>query len=380
MRGVMLTVLIMLSVLFVAIPVVAQVGEAWVARYNGPANGYDVAVLLAVDDSGNVYVTGRSIGSGTGWDYATIKYCSSGETLWVRRYNGTGNSDDWAHALAVDDSGNVYVTGTIYGSGIFEAWDYATIKYSPSGDTLWVRRYNGPGNYDDRALALAVDISGNVYVTGGSDGAGTSHDYATIKYAQAPYPLIIRAFSPVDMIVSDPNGDSISVSFNTIPGANYTAANDSIYIPKALVGDYKIRVVKDLLDPSGDTSYTIEVRIDGTADHVLASDQPVPDSGESHNYVFTSDDEKLYCLSKPGDANADGNFTLSDPIATVNYIFNKSGCTPKPECWFKGLLCRGDWDGSTTVTLSDAIRGVNYIFNKPGGPWNAIAVEPCCLP
>ena len=324
MRGVIIIFVILFTIL-VAIPVVAQVGEAWVARYNGPANGYDVAVLLAVDDSGNVYVTGRSIGSGTGWDYATIKYCSSGDTLWVRRYNGTGNSDDWAHALAVDDSGNVYVTG-------------------------------------------------------GSDGAGTSHDYATIKYAQAPYPLIIRAFSPVDMIVSDPNGDSISVSFNTIPGANYTAANDSIYIPKALVGDYKIRVVKDLLDPSGDTSYTIEVRIDGTADHVLASDQPVPDSGESHNYVFTSDDEKLYCLSKPGDANADGNFTLSDPIATVNYIFNKSGCTPKPECWFKGLLCRGDWDGSTTVTLSDAIRGANYIFNKPGGPWNAIAVEPCCLP
>ena len=152
----------------------------WVRRYNGPGNDYDYALALAVDGTGNVYVTGWSEGSGTGDDYATIKYNSDGDTLWLRRYNGPGNGTDQAKAIAVDGTGNVYVTGRSKGSGT--GYDYATIKYTPTGDTLWLRRYNGPGNDYDYALALAVDGTGNVYVTGWSEGSGTGDDYATIKY------------------------------------------------------------------------------------------------------------------------------------------------------------------------------------------------------
>jgi len=50
-------------------------------------------------------------------------------------------------------------------------------------DTAWVRRYNGPGNGSDYAGSLAVDGSGNVYVTGAS-GPINMPDYATIKYVQ----------------------------------------------------------------------------------------------------------------------------------------------------------------------------------------------------
>jgi hypothetical protein len=158
-----------------------NIAPGWPQRYNGPANGWDAAYAIAVDRLGNVYVAGESDGSGTGYDYATIKYDSTGDTAWVRRYNGPpGNSDDEAYALAVDGSGNVYVTGYSYGSGT--GVDYATIKYDSYGDTAWVRRYNGPGNSGDYGLAIAVDGSGNVYITGYSYGSGTGSDYATIKY------------------------------------------------------------------------------------------------------------------------------------------------------------------------------------------------------
>ncbi|MCK4224128.1 MAG: SBBP repeat-containing protein, partial [candidate division Zixibacteria bacterium] len=153
---------------------------AWVRRYNGPGNSTDHARSIAVDGSGNVYVTGDSKGTGTDYDYTTIKYYPNGDTAWVRRYNGPGNDADRTRSIAVDGSGNVYVTGESWGDGT--RYDYATIKYYPNGDTAWVRRYDGPANSDDDALAIAVNDSGNVYVTGGSKGSGTSYDYATIKY------------------------------------------------------------------------------------------------------------------------------------------------------------------------------------------------------
>lgn len=154
--------------------------EQWIARYNGPDNSADFANAITVDASGNVYVTGESVGSGTEQDYATIKYNSTGQEQWVARYNGPGNDVDAAMAIAVDGSGNVYVTGYSTGSGT--GFDYATIKYNSAGQEEWVMRYNGSGNSDDAARAIAVDDIGNVYVTGQSVGSGTGADYTTIKY------------------------------------------------------------------------------------------------------------------------------------------------------------------------------------------------------
>src|SRR5688572_13568339 len=118
----------------------SQTGE-WSKRYNGSGNDIDVAHSVTVDALGNVYVTGLSIGSGTMRDYLTIKYNSAGVQQWGVSYNGTGNGDDVAHGVGVDAAGNVYVGGYSWGGP--SNYDYAVVKYNSSGTQQWAQRYNG---------------------------------------------------------------------------------------------------------------------------------------------------------------------------------------------------------------------------------------------
>lgn len=155
--------------------------EQWVTKYNGPGNGEDYAVSLALDEAGNVYVAGNSSGIGSGYDFATVKYNSAGVEQWAARYNGTGNTSDYLNALAVDNTGNVYVCGTVNNGNFIDA-DYVTIKYNSAGSVQWVATYDGPGNSFDGARAISLDNAGNVYVTGLSSGLGGTSQYATIKY------------------------------------------------------------------------------------------------------------------------------------------------------------------------------------------------------
>jgi uncharacterized delta-60 repeat protein len=158
----------------------------WAATYNGTANGVDMANDIAVDASGNVYVTGLSAGQvvkrsvvSTGYDYVTIKYNSSGAQQWVQRYNAASKNDE-AKSLALDASGNVYVTGSSYPST--GGTDCATIKYNTDGVFLWLNRYNGPAGQDDAGNAIAIDPSGNACVAGYTYNSAGRGDVLTIKY------------------------------------------------------------------------------------------------------------------------------------------------------------------------------------------------------
>ena len=157
--------------------------ELWAARYDGPANGDDSPSALALDGLGNVYVTGRSEGLESADDYTTIKYDTDGNELWVARYDGTAGGSDQAAALAVTASGSVFVTGRSGSIGPPISADYATVKYDTDGNEIWVAHYDGPGSEPyDEATSLALDALGNVIVTGISAGDGTDDDYATVKY------------------------------------------------------------------------------------------------------------------------------------------------------------------------------------------------------
>jgi len=236
--------------LLIQLTTLAQVNQVWAAEFNGSGNSVDYSYAMVVDQSGNTYVTGETYTTAGNYDCVTIKYNSDGDTVWVRYYNGPANSRDIGRAIAVDVGGNVYVTGASYGSDNFDIvsiaynsagvlqWaarydgpangadggaaittdasgnvyvtgysdgdvspvfrqdDYVTIKYNSSGTADWVKQYDGPSNYHDIPYAIAVDMNNNVYVTGGSSNVGTRYDYATVKYSPAGSELWVARYNP----------------------------------------------------------------------------------------------------------------------------------------------------------------------------------------
>ena len=163
--------------------------EVWRARYNRSGASGDYAKAIAVDGDGNVYVAGNSSGT-YGYDYTLVKYNSAGVEQWARFYDGGGTHSVTGIALYVDGgSGQTFIHITGYSCSSYSSSttaDYATIKYDADGNELWVARFDAAGT-TDTAYALVVDDSGNVYVTGTARYTSPTSQtrYATVKYNSA---------------------------------------------------------------------------------------------------------------------------------------------------------------------------------------------------
>ncbi len=81
---------------------------------------------MALDPSGNIYITGFSQNTNTNLGYVTIKYAPNGNQLWATRYDSTNSPAAAPAAMSLDTSNDVIVTGSAL-----------TIKYDPSGNQLW---------------------------------------------------------------------------------------------------------------------------------------------------------------------------------------------------------------------------------------------------
>lgn len=181
----------------------------WSQTYDGSANSAEEAAAFVVGSQNQVYLAGSSAGVGTGSDFAVVAFDSSGNFLWDFRYNGPGNSTDLPFSLVDDDSGYVYVSGQSMGAG--SGPDFAAMRLKPNGDTSWCRRYNGPSNLTDAASAVVTDGLGRIYVGGWSVQDGVDYDFVALRYHPAGQTLwnehygspaggndIIRAMMPDD--------------------------------------------------------------------------------------------------------------------------------------------------------------------------------------
>lgn len=165
------------------------VNVSWANRIGSSSD--DLLQILTIDGSGNVYIAGSFSGtvdfdpsptttfnltSAGGGDAFFAKYSSAGVLIWANKLGSTG--EDEAYGIAVDASGNVYVAGYFTGTVDFNP-DAVTVtnrtsagfedaffgKYSSAGGLNWVNPV-GSSAFDDYAYGIAVDASGNVYVTG----------------------------------------------------------------------------------------------------------------------------------------------------------------------------------------------------------------------
>ena len=149
--------------------------QLWATHYNGPSAGADIANHLTIDPAGNVYVVGESYGTGTVYDFVTIKYDVVGNQLWAVRYDGPDHRLDEANFVAVDGSGYVYVTGNSYYQEVDRSGpEIVTIKYDSNGSQLWQNRYRAAGTSANGVSGLAIDAIGNVYISGFSFGEDES--------------------------------------------------------------------------------------------------------------------------------------------------------------------------------------------------------------
>ncbi|MFH0702176.1 MAG: SBBP repeat-containing protein [bacterium] len=148
----------------------------WAKKIGGVNDDWGYGI--AIDSSGNVYLTGYQASATYGGnDIAVIKLDSSGTMQWQKKIGGA--SDDRGNDIAVDSSGNIYITGCQY-SDAYGNFDIAVIKLNSSGTMQWQKKIGGAS--DDRGNGITIDNSGNVYLTGyqSSDSYGTE-DIAVIK-------------------------------------------------------------------------------------------------------------------------------------------------------------------------------------------------------
>jgi hypothetical protein len=225
--------IILVSILiFISLCVNSQtlkVFEEWTTS-NGTQNMF-LETFTKTDANRNVYVGGATINSSGDYDILLTKYDSRGTLMWTEQYAGAGYGDDAAAAICFGDSGNVYLTGTVYASASNQN-DCVVLKYDQYGNLKWARTYNGTANGPDFGTDICIDANDNVYIGGSCTQTSTYYDFLVLKYDRGGVYQWVSFYNNLNLFdianKIDLNGSTVVVAGGTQVNATkweYAVAN-----------------------------------------------------------------------------------------------------------------------------------------------------------
>jgi hypothetical protein len=274
----------------------------------------DYGDAIAVDGSGNAYVTGLTTSTdydvtpgafqttkGDLSDVFVTKLNATGTALVYSTYIG-GSGDERGFAIAVDGGGNAYVTGVTYSTdydvtpGAFQTTngggaDVLVTKLNATGTALVYSTYIG-GSDDDRSTAIAVDGSGNAYVTGST---------GSTDYDVTPGAFQTTNGGGADVFVTKLNATGTALVYSTYIGGSSTDYGDAIAVDgsgNAYVTGLTTSTDYDVTPGAfqttkGDLSDVFVTKLNATGTALVYS-----------TYIGGSGDERGYAIAVDGGGNA----------------------------------------------------------------------------
>lgn len=221
-------------------PGASAVTQGWTHQF-GTTN-VDEALAVALDRSGNSYVTGWTQGALPGQassgslDVFVRKYDPAGTELWTRQFGGGGG--DGGAGVALDAAGNPYVAGTTRGAmpGQVTGGDYDAFvrRYDPEGNEVWTRQFGG--NEGEGARSVAIGSGGKVLIVGSTQGSFPEHsnsggfDVFVSQYDLDGNALWLRQFG------SDVNDFGVAVATDDSGQVTVVGSTDGVLLAKSTGG------------------------------------------------------------------------------------------------------------------------------------------------